>query len=49
MRIAKPLIAASLFAAFALGGCYNDHPGHWGDRHHHHHRGDHDRDRDNGY
>ncbi|MGN6268267.1 MAG: hypothetical protein ACTHM0_00050 [Sphingomonas sp.] len=51
MRIAKMVVAAGLLAVgLSLGGCYNDRPGHWGDRHHHHHHdGDHDHgDHDHG-
>ena len=46
MRLTKAIIAAGLIAtALSLGGCYDRHPGHWGDHHHHHdhdHVGDHD-------
>ncbi|MGN6376407.1 MAG: hypothetical protein ACTHMG_12760 [Sphingomonas sp.] len=43
MRIVKTLVTAGLIAAgLSLAGCYNDHPGRWGD--HHHHRGDRDGD-----
>jgi hypothetical protein len=46
MRIAKAIVTAGLVAAaLSLGGCYNDRPSHWGDRHHHQHRGDHHGDR----
>lgn len=44
MRIARIITATGLFAAtLSLAGCYNDRPGHWGDRHHHHHHHDGDR------
>jgi len=44
MRFTKTIIAASLFAtALSLAGCYDHHPGQWGDHHHHH---DHDHDHD---
>ena len=47
MRIAKMIVAAGLLATgLSLAGCYNDHPGRWGDHHHGHHDRDHDRDHD---
>lgn len=47
MRIAKMIVAAGLLATgLSLGGCYNDHPGRWGDHHHGHHDRDHDHDHD---